>query len=381
MTQTVGPALGHGLVMSQQGTGTTPGYDAIDVRRMFQGVAMEGVLNSGGFAVTQRGAGANMSVDIAATTGEGARVQGDAVTLQGLYYVPPASAVINETIAAADATNPRNDLVVLEIKDTQHDASGSNLAQTRVVTGTPNVSATQTDAYGVNGTPALPASAIPLAVVNVPALDTAITTSQVSDRRPFVWRFGGSGGKSIITATEARSNVAYGTLTTPDIVKSVVLPTDGLIGVLYQATWQESVNNAARAAIFLNSVQQQIAQTSGPANVAASRASQGAGVNVDGSLFTAPTGLCGTDEAAAYAGDATTGQAVGWHPGNSAYLVRQEIGGSIVSSPTPNIGAAGPCYIFATAGTYDVSVQFKASSGSVTAKNRKLWVWTQTFGG
>jgi hypothetical protein len=124
-------------VMTQQGTGTTPGYDAIDVRRLLQGVADGGRPEFGRVAVTQRGAGANMSVDIAASTGEGARVQGDAVTFQGLYYVPPASAVINETIAAADATNPRNDLVVLEIKDTQHDASGSNLAQTRVVTGTP----------------------------------------------------------------------------------------------------------------------------------------------------------------------------------------------------------------------------------------------------
>ena len=35
--------------------------------------------------------------------------------------------------------------------------------------------------------------------------------------------------------------------------------------------------------------------------------------------------------------------------------------------------------VFAAAGTYDISVQFKASSGSVTVKNRKLWVWTMGF--
>jgi hypothetical protein len=92
--------------------------------------------------------------------------------------VPPHSAVINETIAAADATNPRNDLVVLEIKDTQHDASGSNLAQTRVVTGTPNVSATQT--YGVNGRA------------------RRERTRSDAQRPPARVAFGGSGGKSII---------------------------------------------------------------------------------------------------------------------------------------------------------------------------------------
>lgn len=183
MTTTISPSLGHGALMTQQGVGSAPGYDAIDVRRMFEGVATEGIISSGSYAVTQRAAGTNMSVDIAANVGSGARVQGDAVTVQGLYFVPPASAAINETIAAAHATLPRNDLVVLEIKDHQHDASGSNVAQTRVVTGTATSGAASTDALGVNGTPTLPASAIPLAVVNVPATDTAITNSQINDRR------------------------------------------------------------------------------------------------------------------------------------------------------------------------------------------------------
>ena len=46
-------------------------------------------------------------------------------------------------------------------------------------------------------------------------------------------------------------------------------------------------------------------------------------------------------------------------------------------------GVIGPwggfTFAFAAAGTYTVSVQFKASSGSVTASNRKLWVWTIGF--
>jgi hypothetical protein len=59
-----------------------------------------------------------------------------------------------------------------------------------------------------------------------------------------------------------------------------------------------------------------------------------------------------------YTGDVTTGQIVG-----------------TVSAA----GLGGPCYFFAAAGTYTISIQVKASSASVTIKNRKLWVWTIGF--
>jgi hypothetical protein len=35
---------------------------------------------------------------------------------------------------------------------------------------------------------------------------------------------------------------------------------------------------------------------------------------------------------------------------------------------------AVPLLGFAAAGTYNISVQYKATSGSITAKERKLWV-------
>lgn len=181
MTTTISPSLGHGP-LTQQGTGTTPGYDAIDVRRLVSPGLQEGVLSSGSYMVTQRGAGANLSVDIAASTGDGALVQGDAVTAQGLYLVAPHSAVINETITTAHATLPRIDQVVLEIKDTQHDASGSNLAQTRVVAGTATGGATLDNRTGAA---ALPSSAVLLADVLVAATDTAISNAEIRDRRPW----------------------------------------------------------------------------------------------------------------------------------------------------------------------------------------------------
>jgi hypothetical protein len=178
-TATITPTLGSAPVTLQAGS-----YSAIDDRRFWGSGLGEGYLSTGSYQVIQRAAGANMTVDVASSVGEGAVVTGDSVTAQGKYFVPPTAANVNVDIATADATNPRNDLVVLEIKDDQHDASGLNLARVRVITGTPNASAALTDAPGANGTPALPSSCMPLAVVRVAAGATSIATAAISDRRP-----------------------------------------------------------------------------------------------------------------------------------------------------------------------------------------------------
>jgi hypothetical protein len=160
--------------------------------------------------------------------------------------------------------------------------------------------------------------------------------------------------KSIIPTAESRNNAAYGTLPTPDQV-TVVLPTDGLLKILFQATWQESVTNAARAAIFIGA-NQLVASTTAAATPPVQAASLSpTGSGVDALLTTTVSGLSGAQSAANYTGDLTTGQLVG------------------------STTAGGPCFVFAAAGTYVVSVQFKASSGSVTAKNRKLWVGVEPY--
>jgi hypothetical protein len=168
-------------------------------------------------------------------------------------------------------------------------------------------------------------------------------------------------GKSIIPATESRTNVAYGTLTTPDQV-SVTLPQDGLIAVAYQATWQESVSGAARAGIFVGANEVVVAPSTAVTGAPSATSPEGNPTsasfpNTDLALSSYPGGLKSeTENSTAYTGDVTTGQVVGLAGGNG-----------------------GPCYIFAAAGTYAVSIQFKSSSGSVTVKNRKLWVWTLGF--
>jgi hypothetical protein len=177
-TATITPTLGSAPVTLQAGN-----YSAIDDRRFWTAALQEGVLSGGSYQVIQRAAGANMTVDVASSVGNGAVVQGDSVTAQGAYFVPPTAANVNVDIAAADATNPRNDLVVLEVKDDQHDAGGLNLARVRVITGTANASAAIGNAPGANGTPALPSSCLLLAVVNVTAGLTSVVTARISDRR------------------------------------------------------------------------------------------------------------------------------------------------------------------------------------------------------
>jgi hypothetical protein len=180
MTTTLVPALGHGP-LTQQGTGATPGYDAIDARRWMSDPDLgEGVTTYGSFRVSQRGAGANMSVDV--NMDDYAFVRGDAVTLQALYKAAPHASTINEAISTADATNPRIDRVILELKDTQHDASGSSLFQTRVIAGTPTGGATLDNLTGAG---AVPSSALLLADVLVAASDTSISNAEIRDRRAF----------------------------------------------------------------------------------------------------------------------------------------------------------------------------------------------------
>lgn len=168
-------------------------------------------------------------------------------------------------------------------------------------------------------------------------------------------------GKSNIVTTESTSATSYaiGNLATPDRVQNIVLPTDGLIAVAYHALWQNTVTVNGRAAIFVGANQLKIDSSSGAGGAPAVQEATGnTTVNVDTSLATWGQGIAGTG-ATSNATEVTTGQAVA-------------VG--INSSP------GGPVYIFASAGTYDVSVQFKnTAAGTLTVKNRRLWVWTLGF--
>ncbi len=91
---------------------------------------------------------------------------------QGMYHVVN-DAALTKTIAAADPTNPRYDRVVFEVKDAFY-AGGVNAAQINVYQGTPS---------GSPAEPAIPADAIELARITVPAAATSIVTGNILDRR------------------------------------------------------------------------------------------------------------------------------------------------------------------------------------------------------
>ena len=128
-----------------------------------------GVLTPTDLLVTQRAAGVNMSVDVA--TGQVA-VPGSEATYQGAYFVENRGAV-NVTIATADATNPRRDLIIVRVRDAQY--SGSDGVTIEAVQGTP---------AGSPADPSLPTgNCFVLARVAVAAGATSITNANVTDLR------------------------------------------------------------------------------------------------------------------------------------------------------------------------------------------------------
>lgn len=205
---TIAPSLGHSLVTAQ---GMAGGYDAIDDRSFWQVGLQEGAVGAGDFKVVERGAGANMTVDVACNTGF-AVVQGDTVTNQGLYVVRPHTAVANLDIATAHATNPRVDSVVVQVDDDEHDAGGNTRARVMVLTGTATGGATLDNRTGA---PALPNSALLLADVLVPATDTTISNTQIRDRRK--WARGAYRMIKRVTNAAAGNNYTTTSLTTVEI--------------------------------------------------------------------------------------------------------------------------------------------------------------------
>jgi hypothetical protein len=173
-------------------------------------------------------------------------------------------------------------------------------------------------------------------------------------------------GKSIIATAESTSATSYaiGNLATPDRVSGIVLPADGLIVVGYQALWQNTVTSNGRAAIFIGANQLKTASNSGGAPVVQEATGNISQINTDISLSTQSSGLFGGYGQTVAMTDVTTGQVIGCTPGPQ----------------TTTVAGGGLCSIFAAAGTYDVSVQFKnQAAGSLTVKSRRLWVWTMGF--
>lgn len=158
-----------------------PSYTAAELRQLMAlGVMYDG-RNLGGRQGVRPG-GTQLSVSLVGSTitvqpGVGC-MDPALTTAQGPYwYVNPAAAT--HTLTAADATNPRLDIVVAEVNDHDEDASGLREAITRYIAGTPNPAPVE---------PAIPAGCDRLATIAVPASPGA---ASVTDRRRYTAAPGG----------------------------------------------------------------------------------------------------------------------------------------------------------------------------------------------
>lgn len=143
----------------------------------------------------------------------------------------------------------------------------------------------------------------------------------------------------VIATEETRSATTMGLMPTPDEITSVVVPSTGILRVGYIAAVKSSVEG--QGVMFLC--------------VGTNPAVGGAGSQVTTiSGSTATFHIYATDQSAAGG-------------------VFSQIGAGGASVPTTGV-VVRMVDLYVAAGTYNVSVQFAALSGSVTAKERRLYV-------
>jgi hypothetical protein len=169
-----------------------------------------------GYAVAQNGS-PNMSVNV---QGGVALVPGTEGLTQGSYIVVN-SATENLAIAAAHATLARIDRVGIRVRDQAYSGADNDAANV-VVTGTPS---------GSPVAPAEPNNFLTLALVSVPAADTTITTSQITDMRIGLCAPGG-----VIWCPSTNRPVAGQILTGQEIYETDT----GLYKRFDGATWAQS---------------------------------------------------------------------------------------------------------------------------------------------
>lgn len=136
-------------------------------------------LSNSHFAVTEKGAGADMSVDIAA----GRAIVEDT----GNAYPVRNTDTINKTVTANSSGNPRVDSVVLYIDlAATPDSTSSNVAKTAVVAGTPAASPTAPDDTAIGTAIGGANPYIVLADIAVANGASSITDANITDQRAMV---------------------------------------------------------------------------------------------------------------------------------------------------------------------------------------------------
>ena len=208
------------------------------------GSSAGGVTNATDLAVTAQ-ASPNMTVNVAGGT---CWIPQTLAANGGLYFgLNDATVVV--AIAAANATNPRVDLICATVNDAAYSGSTNNWV-IQAITGTPTAGATLAN---LNGAGALPSSSIPLGRVLVPAAATTVTSANISDVRTFTTTLnslrGNPAGRLYTTTQQvvAGAFTQIGALTVDYIsggmtqgTNALVIGTPGKYSLKASTSWQTS---------------------------------------------------------------------------------------------------------------------------------------------
>jgi hypothetical protein len=189
-------------------------YHAKELGVLYRDLLSEGIIGPGDLAVSQRAAGANMSVDVA----DGATwVLGDDDPARQPLYRCRNDAVVNLAIAAADATKPRVDRIVAHVYDAQF-AGAQNKWALEVLQGVATAGATDVNLLGAD---AIGNNELELARVVVPAAAASIVNANIVDYRSGA-RIGagnlsGSGLTKLWDSVEAGVTLPTASISTPTL--------------------------------------------------------------------------------------------------------------------------------------------------------------------
>lgn len=216
----------------------TKTYSALRDRLMFQhgGAIQGGVWDAGDFKITQRAAGANMTVDAAA--GYSLVPANDPGNL-GLYHLQNDASVNVTGFVGSNASLPRIDSVYVQVNDTTHGGDATDVPTFGIVTGTATAGATLDNRTGAG---ALPNGALLLADILIPAASSTIVTANIRDRR--AWARGahnvilrGATGTDYTTTTVQPTFLAIdATNLAPRVECTGTLVKVGLHGTMFAST-------------------------------------------------------------------------------------------------------------------------------------------------
>jgi hypothetical protein len=151
-----------------------------------------------------------------------------------------------------------------------------------------------------------------------------------------------------IATEETRTNVAFGLMTTPDQISGVVIPTGGTLLINYRAIWRASVANAGRVAIFVGANQ---VKNMGP--------------EAQPVLYESPTSVEEFNTRFAYLESTSNGFF-------TSIINNSKGSASFGAVTTGLISGQWMAIEGLAAGTYNVSIQYRGTSGGVVVRERTL---------